>query len=168
MQPVQLAQMATKTPPAFEWVKRIAQGEKGMERRNFIRLGLLSSVAGLIVPAALVRAQSESPLAGSVYFTKDSPGRWREKAEGHLPQLALDSSTGILQVTTGHEMKGYEHYIIRHILLDEDYQFINEKMFDPMTDPAPISRFEIKDYRGTLHALSVCNQHGTWLNSIEV
>lgn len=139
-----------------------------MERRNFIRLGVLGGAAGLIVPAALARSVTDSPLAGSVYFTEESPGRWSHKAAGHLPRLEWDKSGGLVQVTTGHEMKGYQHYIIRHILLDDKYQFMDEHMFDPMVDAAPVSTFDLKGYSGTLWALSDCNQHGTWMNSLEV
>lgn len=139
-----------------------------MDRRDFIRLGLAGSAAGIIAPSSVLAGSMKQSLAGSVYYTKDAPGRWSKKVGGHLPNLEIDQSAAKLQITTGHEMKGFEHYIIKHILLDKDYQFINEHMFNPMIDKAPISQFDISGYSGMLYALSVCNKHDTWLNLIEV
>jgi len=73
-----------------------------------------------------------------------------------------------VRIVTGHEMDGYEHYIVKHMILNQDFAFMDEKMFDPMKDSVPISTFELTNYRGTFHALSVCNKHDTWLNLIEV
>jgi superoxide reductase len=89
---------------------------------------------------------------------------------GHLPSIELDKGgEGItVRVVTGHEMKDYEHYIIKHQLLDKDFAFLDEHMFDPMKDKAPISTFSLLAYSGPLYAISMCNKHDTWLNVIEV
>jgi len=65
-------------------------------------------------------------------------------------------------------MKGCEHYIIKHVLLDSRFQFLQERLFDPQKDKAPISTFEIKAQPGPIYALSVCNLHDTWLNMAEI
>lgn len=35
-----------------------------------------------------------------------------------------------VKVVTAHEMKGYEHYIVKHVLLDKDFKFIAKHLFD--------------------------------------
>jgi len=62
-------------------------------------------------------------------------------------------------------MNAYQHYIVKHILLDQDFNFIAEKLFDPTKDKIAVSDFNINNYKGTIHVLSVCNKHDTWLNS---
>lgn len=73
-----------------------------------------------------------------------------------------------MKVITGHEMKGYEHYIIKHVILDRNYAFLDEHLFDSMQDKAPVSTFTPPGYSGTLYALSVCNLHDTWLSQVVV
>jgi len=141
-----------------------------MDRRNLIRLGVAGLAGGIIAPKLALAGGSSSSMAGGVFYTKDAPGRWSKKAAGHLPVIELDKNANnvAVRIVTGHEMKGYEHYIIKHVLLNRDFEFIDEKMFNPMKDSVPISTFELANYSGRLHALSVCNKHDTWLNFIEV
>lgn len=146
-----------------------------MKRRSFIQTLAATGGAGLLMPAwaaaAAPRDCLRSRLAGTVFHTREAPGRWGAKVDGHLPQLKPERDSGgrlRIQVVTGHEMRGYEHFIVKHMLLDGDFNFIAERQFDPQQDPAPISSFELEDYSGTLYALSVCNLHDTWLNGIEV
>ena len=109
-------------------------------------------------------------MAGGVYYTKENPGRGGKKADGHLPRVEAkpEGSDTIIHVTTGHEMKDYEHYIVKHVLLDENYQFVAEYLFNPLEEKAPISKFNIGAKKGKFYALSVCNQHDTWMNSVTV
>jgi len=141
-----------------------------MKRRDFINLAIAGSVAGITAPKALF-AQTQCPtMAGGLYYTKSASGRWAKKVGGHLPHLNItkDNQGALLQVATSHEMKGYEHYIIKHIILDQDFKFLDEKRFDPMQDKSPISHFKLGDYKGIVNVLSVCNKHDTWLNTIEI
>ena len=140
-----------------------------MDRRNFIRFTACSAGAAIISPKLLI-ASPVSTMAGGLYYTKDAPGRWCKKAAGHLPNIEIDKKTGstTVHVSTLHEMKGYEHYIIKHILLDKDFKFVTEKMFDPIKDKRPVSEFVMADYTGKIHVLSVCNKHDTWLNIAEI
>lgn len=139
-----------------------------MDRRNFMRLAAIGAGTGMIAPK-LAQAKSAS-MAGGVYYTKQSPGRWGKKVGGHLPTIEVSKgSKGVaVKVTTAHEMNAYGHYIVKHVVLDENYQFLAENMFDPKKDKAPVSNFSLGDYRGKLHVLSVCNKHDTWLNSATV
>jgi superoxide reductase len=146
-----------------------------MNRRSFIRLSLLGVSAGIIVPknipAAQKPGQDRSKMAGGVYYTQEAPGRWAKKVSSHLPMIEKDSSTGDktkVRVTTLHPMTGWEHFIIKHILLDQNYKFIAENMFDPNKDSSPVSTFTVEKYTGPLYALSVCNKHDTWLNVLDV
>jgi superoxide reductase len=140
-----------------------------MQRRDFINLGIVGVSAGFLVPELAV-AENVQKMAGGVYFTKQNPGRWSKKVAGHLPNIEVDKSDGVvkLQVVKAHGLEGYNHYIVKHVLLDNNFNFINEKMFNPLKDKAPISNFQLEKYEGNIHVLSMCNKHDVWLNSISV
>ncbi len=132
---------------------------------------MLGVGAGAIVPGRILAAGSDrSSMAGGVYYTKEAPGRWSKKVGGHLPNIELDKAGGKVnvQVTTAHEMNGFEHYIVKHVLLDRNFEFIDEHMFNPEKEKIPVSTFELQQYSGPLYALSLCNKHDLWLNVIEV
>jgi len=142
-----------------------------MERRDFIRLSAASVGAGIVAPT-IVLANIEKQIKGAsdIYYTKEDPGRWSEKVATHLPSIEIEKAGGkiIVKVVTAHEMKGYEHYIVKHVLLDSNNKFLDEHMFDPSKDKAAISTFTLEDYSGTLFVLSLCNKHDLWLNEAEV
>ena len=142
-----------------------------MERRNFIRLGIASIGAGIVAPT-MVLANSEKQVKGAsdIYYTKEDPGRWSGKVATHLPNIEIEKASGkvTVKVVTAHEMKGYEHYIVKHVLLDSNHKFLDEHLFDPTKDKAAISTFTLQDYSGTLYVLSLCNKHDLWLNSAAV
>ena len=139
-----------------------------MNRRNFMRLGLAG--AGLMTlnatPLLAETKQAELIGAGGLFYTKENAGRFAGKIATHLPTIEIEKST--VKVTTAHEMNGFEHYIVKHILLDKNYQFLDEHFFNPTTDKVAISTFNLPNYSGTLHVLSLCNKHDLWLNSIEL
>jgi superoxide reductase len=146
-----------------------------MDRRKFISMAFGGATVGLIAPSLAVAgstksAASTSSMAGGVYFTKAQPGRWSKKVGGHLPNIEVvrNGTSSVLKVVTAHEMNAYAHYIVKHIVLDKDFNFIAEHMFDPTKDKAPISEMSVGTYRGLVNVLSVCNKHDTWLNSAEV
>ena len=150
-----------------------------MNRRSFIRLSLAGTAGGLLVPQLAPRlamakgAESAlaSPLAGHVYYTKAAPGRWAKKTASHSPVLEVQDGgeKTMVQVVTNHGMHGYEHYIVKHMLLDQKLEFIAEHMFDPTKDEAPISQFELPaGYSGPIYAISMCNKHDTWIDGIKV
>ncbi|MBN2701382.1 MAG: hypothetical protein JXR29_08030 [Methylothermaceae bacterium] len=135
-----------------------------MKRREFIRLTAAGSVAGLVVSGRVLGESAEAEMAGGVYYTQKAPGRWQGKETGHVPYVEkLDK--GVLRVTTPHPMDGYDHYIIKHIILDRNYRFLAENLFDPIKDKTPISEFTLEDQQGPIYILSVCNLHDTWLKS---
>ena len=72
-----------------------------------------------------------------------------------------------LSVSTPHEMKGYDHYIIKHIVLDNRFNIISEKVFDPSKE-TPVSKHNIIGYEDKLYVLSVCNNHDTWVDIIKI
>ena len=139
-----------------------------MERRDFIRL---SAAAGMLAPTLSIAEAGKKPAPqGDLFYTKDAQGRWAGKGATHLPIIEAGKADGkaSVKITTPHEMKGYEHYIVKHVLLDKDYKFLNEHMFDPTKDAVAMSEFSLAGYSGTVYALSVCNKHDLWLNSAEV
>jgi superoxide reductase len=143
-----------------------------MKRRDFMHLSAAGLAIGLLVPA-LSQAETAPAVAAEtadLYYTKDSAGRWSGKVATHLPTIEISKADGkvTVKVVTAHEMKGYEHYIVKHVLLDKNHKFLAEKLFNPMEDKAPISTFTLDGYSGTLYALSLCNKHDLWVNSAEV
>jgi len=108
-----------------------------MERRNFIQLSLAAAATGTaIAPQALAFTTDGSGVVSDIYYTKASPGRWAEKVATHSPNIEASKAgeNTTVKVTTPHEMKGYEHYIVKHVLLDKNYKFLVEHMFNPLED----------------------------------
>lgn len=142
-----------------------------MERRDFIRLSVATAGISLINPITS-KAEEAKPVhpAADLYYTKEAQGRWAGKAATHLPSIEISKEGQEILVTiiTPHEMKAYEHYIVKHVLLDKNYKFISEHLFDPNKDSAAISKFNLKNYSGTIYALSLCNKHDLWVNNAEV
>lgn len=139
-----------------------------MDRRSFIRLSALGATTGIIAPTTVLAATSS--MAGGVYYTKDAPGRWSKKIAGHLPNISVskDKSGAAIEVITPHGMTGYQHYIVKHLILNDKFEFIDETIFDPMKDKAPISNFSLGNYSGRINVLSVCNLHDSWLNTADI
>ncbi|MCF7966261.1 MAG: twin-arginine translocation signal domain-containing protein [Methylobacter tundripaludum] len=140
-----------------------------MDRRDFIRLSAAGVGAGMVAPA-MALADSGKQAAGSIYYTKDAPGRWSDKVATHLPNIEIEKAgvEVVVKIVTAHEMKGYEHYIVKHVLLDQSYKFIGEYLFKPDKDKAAVSTYTLHDYSGPIYALSMCNKHDLWLNGAEV
>jgi len=141
-----------------------------MERRNFIQLGLISFGAGFFAPLTSLAETARFPATADLIYSQSSQGRWAGKAATHLPTIEINQSDGkiTVSVVTAHEMKGYEHYIVKHVLLDKNYAFIAEHMFDPDREKTARSEFTLENYQGTLYALSLCNKHDLWLSSIQI
>jgi len=141
-----------------------------MERRDFIRLSVAGAGAGIMMPTMALADSGKQIATGNIYYTKEAPGRWSEKVATHLPNIEIQKTGGnvAVKIVTAHEMKDYEHYIVKHVLLDQNYKFIDEYLFHPAKDKAAISTFTLHDYSGPIYALSMCNKHDLWLNSSEV
>ena len=142
-----------------------------MERRDFIRLSVAGIAAGFVAPA-MVLAKSDKLVKGAsdIYYTKEDPGRWSGKVATHLPNIEIEKAGAniTVKVVTPHEMKAYEHYIVKHVLLDSNHKFLDEHLFDPTKDAAAISTFTLQGYSGTPYVLSLCNKHDLWLNTANV
>ena len=141
-----------------------------MNRRNFIKFSSsisLASLTGLYLPKTAF-AETEiinSSLAGKIFYTENNPGRWSKKIMGHLPSFS--KSNNIVEITTGHEMNGFTHYIVKHMIFNEKFDLINEVFFNPETD-APVSNYNIGSLKNKIYALSLCNKHDAWLNSYKI
>ena len=141
-----------------------------MERRGFINLGLVGGIGSLLLPGVALAGNDQKNMAGGVFYTKQNPGRWSKKIAGHLPNIKIERDNGkvTVQVSTAHGMDGYKHYIVKHVMLDQNFNFLDENMFDPMKDKIPTSTFTLENYKGNIHVLSMCNKHDVWLNSINI
>lgn len=142
-----------------------------MDRRSFIRIGMAGAATGIIAPEFVLAGSlgekiGSSNMAGGVFYTKQSPGRWAKKAGAHSP--IIEKTDAGVRVVTGHPMKPNKHWIIKHLLLDSDFKFISENIFDPNKDKAAISNFILSVQPGAVYALSVCNLHDSWLTVLEV
>ena len=136
------------------------------DKRKFIKNSLMTILFSNIFAFKICAKEKSSyllsgPLSGKIYYTKNNPGRWKDVLESHLPEASINNN--ILEVSTLHEMRGYEHYISKHIVLDHKLNIISEKMFDPSKD-TPVSKHNIAGYHDKVFILSVCNKHDTWLN----
>ena len=141
-----------------------------MERRKFIRLSVAGMGASIIAPTIALADTNKQVGGADIYYTKDAPGRWSGKVATHLPAIQIEKTDGkiTVNIVTPHEMNGYDHYIVKHVLLDKNYQFIDEKMFNPTQDKTAASSYTLENYTGTVYALSMCNKHDLWLNSATV
>jgi superoxide reductase len=137
-----------------------------MNRRRFLGGVSAGSLAGMFGFKS-AWAKTNHFGAGALYYTETSPGRWAAKVAGHLPQINKVSAHNI-QVVTGHEMKAYEHYIVKHQLFDQNFQFIAEKLFNPEIDRAAASEFSLPDTKGQIYVVSICNQHDAWVNTATI
>lgn len=142
-----------------------------MDRRSFIRIGIGGAAASIIAPKIILASSlgdkiSKNEMAGGLFYTKDSAGRWAKKAGSHSP--IIEKTYDGVRVITGHPMKPNKHWIVKHLLLDSDFNFIAENVFDPNKDKSPVSDFELSGQKGAVYALSVCNLHDTWLAVTEV
>ena len=141
-----------------------------MDRRQFMGAvaagAALTAVANTSVAEAKKAGNLTSAFEGSFYLTKENPGRWAAKAAGHLPVVEVSKADGksTVKVTTPHGMSGYEHYIVKHQLFDEEMKLLGETMFDPMKD-APVSSYDVAGYSGVLYVMSVCNKHDVWVSA---
>ena len=105
------------------------------------------------------------PLAGSIYYTAKKPGRWAAIVDSHNPIISRKGNR--LEVITNHEMRGFEHYITKHIVFDKEFKIISEVLFDPSKSMASSSHI-ISGYSGKIFVMSVCNLHDNWLHYISV
>ena len=107
-------------------------------------------------------------LAGKVFYSNDQPGRWKGKEAGHVPLIKIDKDKNsvLVRAATNHPMEP-NHNVIKHILMDEDLNFIQEQVFNQQFD-MPRSRFELNGYKGRLYIGSLCNLHDNWINWADV
>ena len=140
-----------------------------LQRRLFLKAGLVGTTAPLVFNTISAQAGENAglngALAGSVFYTTENPGRWAGKEKGHAP--TIERTANNVEVTTGHEMRGFEHYIIKHQIFDGDFNYIEEKLFDPEND-SPITQHSIKGHSGQMYALSMCNKHDIWITGFKV
>ena len=106
-----------------------------------------------------------SVLLARVGYTKERPGRWAKKAAGHLPVIERRGER--IRVTTRHPMAGYKHYIVKHMILDENFRYVREKVFDPGADK-PVSEYDISGLKRSVYAISMCNLHDTWISTLRL
>lgn len=139
-----------------------------MERRKLLGLGLAGLSTPLFFPNTVLAGKNplHSKLAGGVFYTLDNPGRWAKKAKGHAPIVEKHGKD--VKMTTAHEMNGFVHYIIKHQILNANFEFVEEKFFNPEKD-SPITEHSLKGFGGGVaYAVSMCNKHDVWVTPIKL
>ena len=142
-----------------------------MKRSQFITLGIAGISGAVFAPKRVIADVSTDPKAGGVYYTAEAPGRWSEKVGSHSPKISFtkgEDTSVTVKVENAHPQNEFVHYIIKHQLLDSDFNYIDEVLFDPTAGEEPISEFKLEGYQGKLYALSFCNIHDVWLDSVEI
>jgi len=110
-------------------------------------------------------------------FTVEKTGKWKGKADSHVPVLDLDPVKGggwTAQMSTTH-VKTDTHYIAKHWVEDGDGNVIASQEFSP-ADDNPLNahknqttKFKVaKGTREPLTTYAWCNLHGTWAHTWEV
>jgi len=142
-----------------------------MNKRQFIRISIAGATGALFVPrvlmADMVEPALKTRLAGGVYHTDEAFGRWNKKIAG-LHLAVFEHHGHDLHVASHHPMPGYEHYIVKHELLDSNFNFITEHRYDPTQDKKPETTFDISGHSGLLYVMTMCNVHDVWVNATEV
>ena len=100
-----------------------------------------------------------------VYYTLSNPGRWAKKAKGHAPRLERTGNK--IEVYTKHPMKGFKHYIVKHVILDRKFNYVTETIFDPGNDQ-PLSEYDVSKLDDTIYAVSLCNLHDAWVSALKL
>ena len=144
--------------------------KKNISRRRFLQYSLFPASTYLLSSSKSLSENFDTymlkgPLAGNLYYTKERPGKWYNEVASHIPIVKKNSN--LIEIITDHEMKGFEHYILKHVILDNQLKFISEKRFDPSKDAA-FSKHDISGYISDIFILSICNVHDTWLSHIKL
>ena len=128
-------------------------------RRMFLE-GSLVTVSATVLPGVRNAGSSVQPYGGIIY-TKENPGKWREKISSHAPQISVEGRK--VTITTPHPMS-QGHYIVRHTLVLKDGSVAGEKTFFPVKDTKAVSTFELPEgYTSSFYATSFCNLHDLWV-----
>ena len=74
-----------------------------MNRRNFIKFSSalsITSITGLYLPNAVFAENDilNSSLAGKIFYTENSPGRWGKKVNGHLPTFIKNKNMLVIEI----------------------------------------------------------------------
>ena len=72
-----------------------------------------------------------------------------------------------VQVVTKHPMKGFKHYIVKHVILDQQFKYVSETVFDPNTDK-PVSEYDVSKLNDVIYAVSLCNLHDAWVSALKL
>lgn len=147
------------------------KGNSGLNRREaLLAAGGAAALLGSAVPVGASAAEvcdlkgALRQLAGKLYYTLDMPGHWKGKEQGHSPLIKVDRKGNdvLVRAATRHPMDP-DHFIVKHLLMDEDLNVIKTQMFDKTFD-LPRSRFQLNGYKGRIYVVSMCNVHDNWIN----
>lgn len=134
------------------------------DRRDFLK-GTLAALGGAavvhVVPAI---ADGGCPLPAGIVYTRENPGQWASKVDGHVPQVSVSGDQ--VTITTDHSMSE-AHFIVRHTIVAENGDVLGATVFRP-TDKDAVSTYTIKPGMGKLYATSFCNKHDLWVAEFSV
>ena len=128
-------------------------------RRMFIGGALAAFSATYLAGIKTTRAAMQQ--FKGVFYTQESPGKWKGKVKSHIPQISVEGRK--VTITTPHPMS-QGHYIVRHTLVLKDGTVAGEKTFFPVKDLKAVSTFELPEgCKSSFYATSFCNLHDLWV-----
>ena len=111
---------------------------------------------------------ADNNLEASKEFTRDDPGPWAGKEDGHLPTLSL-TADNMIKITVNHPMEA-DHYISRLRIEDEFQTVLVDKTMTART--ADESVVDVKPplpgEARRIRVISDCNLHGRWVEVYEI
>lgn len=105
-----------------------------------------------------------------IIYTRQNPGPWGDKVEGHVPRISWEKTENRLIVTVyvNHEMNAEKpHYIMWVMLKDGDGNLLGEKDLLSSDERAEVT-FELTNVPAKLVAYEKCNLHGVWMEEAVV
>ena len=143
-----------------------------MQRRSFISfatgIGGVLGASRVFAPKDLLAANVTDYLkgktAGNLFYTKDAPGKWSKKIRAHIPIIEKDGNE--IQITTKHKSIDWDHYIVKHVIFDEKFAYLDEFMFKPDKSKwkkTTYSQFKLDKVPDIFFVMSYCNKHDGWI-----
>jgi desulfoferrodoxin (superoxide reductase-like protein) len=126
-----------------------------------------------VAEESVMESQSEKPTpepAVSIVRTRDDPGAYAGKEDGHIPRITWEKSEPGFRVTVtvAHEMNpDTPHYIMWIGLWDDAGNPLGEQSFTAQDETAE-AVFDLERLPSGFKAYEKCNLHGIWLGEMRI
>ena len=146
--------------------------EERMQRRSFVNIA--AGIGGILGTSQVFKPKIllgvgvsdflKGKTAGNLFYTKEAPGKWSKKVRAHIP--IIEKSGNTVQVTTKHKSVDWDHYIVKHVIYDEKFEYLDEVMFKPdktKWKKTTYSEFKLDEVPDVFFVMSYCNKHDGWI-----